>query len=643
MALKLNKLFVRVPGDVTVADISAVSVQQENQKKLYFLQNLHQIVNNGIAYGVDPNTVQSITDLQQLIGKSAKDQNENTIIERLSALEAIKVLDPSYVFIDTSANADGTNTPVINLNIVDITSDDHGLVDNKNAKGYIDAEVAKATTVVEAGKGIDVRSTTANDGHTIYTIDSSLTLTYTSATSGENAQPAKINLVDGDGTNVFGSINVSDIIGNGVLQSSDYDPSTGKLTLTFKNASGSTTTAEIDLHEMLDINDMSVETGSQKYLTVALSGSASEDGNSQAVFTVHTVDVSTVTAGTTALADAWQVKQYVDSQTTDLHVDVASKNDYIDASVDAENNKKVNIEANVSTLTADAGTRGTYSITDAGEVTLTGEVDPTLTGVTDTLTDGADVAAKVKTYVDGKVAAEAARTDANIEGAIKALDTSVEGTGTNVKVHVDETDGLLSGVTITETYATVSYTPNDNTWTNTNPTGLVTGNDLNTMKSYVDDKVGDTEISAQGDGKYIDASVDSTDKKKINVAANTANLGFNDPSDSSATLTGTTNTLVDGADVANKVTSFVNARIAEDIDALDSTVTVTDSSSYVSTTITEADGKLTSTGSSLSVTYGSMDGTTANNATGGIAKAEDVQDFVDRYDFWETYSASNNG
>ena len=163
------------------------------------------------------------------------------------------------------------------------------------------------------------------------------------------------------------------------------------------------------------------------------------------------------------------------------------------------------------------------------------------------------------------------------------------------------------------------------------------------MKSYVDDKVADSEISATGDGKYIDASVDTTNKKLIHVAANTANLGFNDPSDSSATLTGTANTLVDGAELASKVTSFVNARISEDIDALDSTVTVTDSENYIETVITEDNGKLESATSSLRVTYGSMDGQVANHATDGIAKAEDVQDFVDGYDFWEEYSASNNG
>lgn len=41
MALKLNKLFVRVPGNVAVADISALSVTEGNEKKLYFLENLH--------------------------------------------------------------------------------------------------------------------------------------------------------------------------------------------------------------------------------------------------------------------------------------------------------------------------------------------------------------------------------------------------------------------------------------------------------------------------------------------------------------------------------------------------------------------------------------------------------------------------
>ena len=313
MALKLNKLFVRVPGDVTVADISAVSVQQENQKKLYFLENLHQIVNNGIAYGVDPDTVSDITDLQTLVGaKSISDSSADgkSVIERLQALEAIKVKtgdtynDSSYI----TVTKDASNIPVIDLNIVAIDSDENGLVDAVNAKTYINAKAKAATTVVEAGKGVDVNTSTGSDGQTIYTIDSSLNLTYTPATSG---QSATINLVDKDGTYVFGQVNVSDIIGNGVIDHTSYDAATGILTLTFKQADDTTKDVEIDLHKMLDIGDIMIHNDSSNYLEITTYDSSNPD-SSQAVFKALIYDVSTATANETGLVDAYNVKQYVD-------------------------------------------------------------------------------------------------------------------------------------------------------------------------------------------------------------------------------------------------------------------------------------------------------------------------------------------
>ena len=635
MALKLNKLFVRVPGEVSVESIVTLSRETGNDKKLYFLENVHQIVNNGIIYGVDPDTINDITDLQALIGGSSLADSSTPLITRLTNLEAISIADDSEDYLGLTMDS---SQPVLSVNIVDIdTAQDgsHGLVDVANAKHYIDAEVAKATTEVVEGKGIDVTETNDQDGHTVYTIDASLALEYVAAVTEGTPSNAKIQLTDGNG-NSFGEIDVANIIGNGILQGSSYNPATGILTLTFAEADGTPGTVEVDLHELLDLGDLMVKADSTDYLDITTVDSSVSDVN-QAQFGIKIADVSTAAEGSTGLVDAYNVKQYILSQTADLTVDVSTKNAYIDASVDSVNNKKVNIEAQVDDLTATAGTAGVY---DADGAQTTAPSHGTLTGVANTLTDGADVASKVKTYVDGELAIEAARADAKVLAAVKALGADVSTKGTNVSVGVTEVDGVITAVNVTESYANISYDKTNDTWTNTNLDGLLKGNDISTLIDYVDDKVGDTEISAQGDGKYIDASVDSTDKKKINVAANTANLGFSDPADASATLTGTADKLVDAADVANKVTSFVNARISEDIDALDSTITLTDSSSYVSTTVAEDNGKLASSGSSLTVQYGSMNGTTAGAATGGIAKAEDVQDFVDTYDFWETYSAS---
>ena len=630
MALKLNKLFVRVPGDVTVADISAVSVQEDNQKKLYFLENLHQIVNNGIAYGVDPNTVQSITDLQQLIGKSAKDQGENTIIERLVALEAIKVAsaDANYISIDTSTNSDGTTTPVIDLNIVGIGSGNAGLVDAVDAKGYIDDAANAAKSEVAEGKGIKVTSTTGANSQTIYTVDSSLLLEYVApvTTTGSEAN-AQIRLTDNNG-NSFGSIDVASIIGNGILQGSSYNQATGILTLTFAEADGTPGTVDIDLRDMLDLGDLMVKANSTDYLQISTVDS-STDVN-QAQFEIKIADVENAADGSTGLVDAWDVKQYIASQTTDLAV-TAEGDNYVDASVLDNDNKNVRVAANVQTLTGTKGTAGTY---DATGTQTAAPSHGTLSGTANSLVDAADVATKVKDYVDGEVAIEAARSNAYTDAKVAALDAEVTSSdGDNVTVKVTEVDGIITAVNVTDTYATV-----DSSLGVTTNTGLVKGSDIEKVKTYVDNVAQDLSIGITGDN-YITAT--RGDNKNYTITADVTTLTLTTGGNSDSTLAGTTDSLVDAADAASKVSDFVNARIGEEVAKLDATATASDT--YFTMTVGEADGKLIDASTSATLTYGSMDGSTANNATGGIAKAEDVQDFVDTYNFWETYSASNNG
>jgi hypothetical protein len=189
-------------------------------KKIYFLEATNQIINNGIVYGVDPSTVSSITDLQELIGAEKISDTSafgKSVIARLQALEAITV--------DTTDNSDDyvsitidSSVPTLHVNVVDIdtaTNGSTGLVDVMNAKRYIDREVAEAKTVIVAGEGIDVDASTAGaDGHSIYTINSSLILEYHQGSVGN---PATITLTDANGAD-FGTINVSDITGAGVLE-----------------------------------------------------------------------------------------------------------------------------------------------------------------------------------------------------------------------------------------------------------------------------------------------------------------------------------------------------------------------------------------------------------------------------------------
>ena len=270
------------------------------------------------------------------------------------------------------------------------------------------------------------------------------------AADGATSQKARIAMIDNDGAELS-SVNIADIVGNGVITATAYEPTTGELTITW--AGGSETV--VNLGKLLDIDDVAIEGASQNYLKVELTPEASETGGSQAVFGAKIVKVAEASDSKTGLVDAKDVKDYVDTKATDLAVK-AQGDDYITAAVDAGDNKQINVTADVQLLTATAGTKGVYN--EEGAET-TAPVAGTLEGVDKSLVDGADVAAKVKTYVDGAIAIEVARADAKVLAAVKALDATVKdgltpndqvAEGKHVGVKVVETDGVLTSISVVE-------------------------------------------------------------------------------------------------------------------------------------------------------------------------------------------------
>ena len=166
-----------------------------------------------------------------------------------------------------------------------------------------------------------------------------------------------------------------------------------------------------------------------------------------------------------------------------------------------------------------------------------------------------------KTYTDNKIA---------------ALDATVSGKSTYSTVKIDEVDGKLTAVTITDTIGDVSA----------NTEGYAEATDV---KAYVDAKVSGKNVSATGD-TYVSAT--ATDNK-VTVSANVADITVGKSDGADSTLTGTANKLVDGSELANKVSSFVNARIKEDINKLDVTDTAVDGK-FV-TSVSETNGKISVT------------------------------------------------
>ena len=133
-----------------------------------------------------------------------------------------------------------------------------------------------------------------------------------------NADTKTIDFTSENGTTVQ-HINASDIIGNHVVKSSSYDASTNKLSLKFGGASEDVD-VDIDLGQMLDMND--VISGDAEHFAVSYA---------EKKLTIKPV-TATVASDTVGLADAKDVKSYVDAA-------VSGAQDTLQAAIDTINSK----------------------------------------------------------------------------------------------------------------------------------------------------------------------------------------------------------------------------------------------------------------------------------------------------------------
>lgn len=335
--------------------------------------------------------------------------------------------------------------------------------DSKNALSVIESNIGlehDADPLYTIALAVDGKTITktGNDG-----LATALALKVEAA-SGKNK--ARIALVDSNGGNgyaVRSSVNIEDIVGGGIVQGSAYEPSTGILTITWAGSTEENLkTTKIDLGALLDIQDIIIKSDSTNYLSFTPVDAGTDTGG-QAQIGVKLADVTytptngptpanlTVNAASGKLLDAEHtitaVKGYVDDVLANASTNLAVKaegDDYVAAKVDAGDNKKVIVKSNVKTLTATAGTPGVYG---ADGSVKTAPNAGTLSGTANSLGDAADIATKVKTYVDGAIAIEAARSNAKNLEEIDKLDVpAVGGADGDVLTQISETDGKISAV-----------------------------------------------------------------------------------------------------------------------------------------------------------------------------------------------------
>ena len=111
------------------------------------------------------------------------------------------------------------------------------------------------------------------------------------------------------------------------------------------------------------------------------------------------------------------------------------------------------------------------------------------------------------------------------------------------------------------------------------------------VKKAIDDAVAAKNVAAEGDA-YIDATASGN---KVSVKADVRPLTVDKSGDADSTIAGVEKSLVDGKEVADKVASFTNARISEEIAKLDATVgeAAVAADKHVAVQVVETNGRIT--------------------------------------------------
>jgi hypothetical protein len=428
------------------------------------------------------------------------------------------------------------------------------VVDAAAAKAYFEDYFTSSNTIAITDGTADVKV----DGQTILIdsankyLKSGLNIAYI-AESGSTG--ATIALRDNSNT-VLSSIEVSDIVGDGVLKDSIYHQDTNILELRFGNGKvynpndpTTYTKVEVNLQKLIDINDVFIGVDSSVYLDATLDAST-------VTLNTKMQDPSTADSTHTGLADALKVKQYVDSKTTDLAVS-ASGDNYVDASVDANDKKHINVAATDKTKTAVAlaetaiqGVSEGSSTENYVALTVAAGDDPSTVAISiddsnlDTKIDDIDAsidnlqakdieidssidALQAKDIeIDSSITALKAK-DQEIDSSIDRLDSSVSAIETaiaamdadlsvstldgSIGISLVETDGKVTSIGVTAQKSTVTFDNTPGAYDLTGTAGIVTGDAIAAIKNYVDTKSGALDSSVTDTDNFVTVNTVQTD------------------------------------------------------------------------------------------------------------------------------------
>ena len=178
----------------------------------------------------------------------------------------------------------------------------------------------------------------------------------------------------------------------------------------------------------------------------------------------------------------------------------------------------------------------------------------------------------------------------NGQGIIFTYSTGDGGTDKTIEIDLGKAifeSEIGSGLQVNDSVVSVKLAEGNESFLTVSADGVKLAGVQNAINAAVAAK----NVTAEGDN-YITATAEGN---KVSVSADVQGLTVTTSAGVDSTITGTAHSLVDGAEVANKVADFTNARISEEIAKLDATVgsTTVASGNHVAVQVVEADGKLT--------------------------------------------------
>lgn len=279
-------------------------------------------------------------------------------------------------------------------------------------------------------KAIDAVQTALDD----YKADNDAKRALLVKTVAYNAVTKAIDFTSENGTTVQ-SIKASDIIGNHVVKSSAYDADTNQLTLTFAGAEADVPVT-VDLGQMLDMNDV-------------ISGDAAHFAVSYAEkkLTIKPV-ITTVASDTAGLADAKDVKSYVDAAVSGAQDTLQDAIDTINGKLDIINGEDT-VDGSIKKALKDA-----KAYTDEKDAAATAAITKETEDrkAADKALYGAEIPTADASTISGNAANIAALTDAlaTEKDAREKADTA-EKTAREAAIK-DITDALADPATFWEDY-----------------------------------------------------------------------------------------------------------------------------------------------------------------------------------------------